>query len=303
MNRFVVTLALALLALPSVLNAQPKPDIDPAVWVVKDKDTTIYFFGTFHLLDGKSEWFNDEVKTAFDAAQEVDLEVVMPDNPADLQPLIMKYALDTSGKKLSDRLSPEAKKTLDAQIAAAGLPPGALEMFKPWFAAVTLTSLQAQKLGLNGDNGPEAVLTKAARAAGKPVRQLESVEQQLAMLDALPEAEQVKFLEETLKESEALDQELPKLIKAWSDGDSVKLAALLNEGLGDDPLLYKALLSDRNARWADWTVARLAKPGTVLVAVGAGHLAGKDSVLDTLAKRGIKSERFKGRNGSVQASR
>ena len=294
MNRFLVAGALALLALPSALYAQPKPDIDPAVWVVKDEDTTIYFFGTFHLLDGKSEWFNDEVKTAFDAANEINLEVVMPENPTELQTLIMKYGIDLSGKKLSDRLSPEAKTKLNEQMAAARLPAGALEMFEPWFAAITLTSLQAQKLGLSGDNGPEAVLTKAAKAAGKPVGQLESIDQQLAMLDALPEPEQVKFLEETLKEGEKLDQEFAKFIKAWSDGDSVRLAAMLNEGLDDDPLLYKVLLSDRNARWADWTVARLAKPGTVLVAVGAGHLAGKDSVLDILATRGIRSERFKG---------
>ena len=293
MKRSLLAGALALLMLPiAALADPPKPNIDPAVWVLKDEDTTIYFFGTFHLLDGKSEWFNDEVKTAFDASQELYLEILTPDDPAALQPLIMKYAVDMSGKTLSSRLSPKARTELAAQLAEAKLPAGALEMFEPWFAATALTSLQAKKLGLSPENGPEAVLTKAAKAAGKPVGELETFEGQIAMLDALPESEQLDFLDETLDETKQLDTEFPTMIKAWSTGDSDKLAALLNEGLGENTILYKMLLKDRNAKWADWVVARMAKPGTVMVAVGAGHLAGKDSLLAILDKRGFKSQRF-----------
>ena len=76
------------------------PDADPAIWVVKDPDTTIYLFGTFHALDGKSDWFNDEVKMAFDQSKEVVLELPPMEDKAALQPVIMKYALDTSGKPL-----------------------------------------------------------------------------------------------------------------------------------------------------------------------------------------------------------
>jgi len=293
MKRSLLAGALALLMLPiAALADPPKPNIDPAVWVLKDEDTTIYFFGTFHLLDGKSEWFNDEVKTAFDASQELYLEILTPDDPAALQPLIMKYAVDMSGKTLSSRLSAKARTELAAQLAEAKLPAGALEMFEPWFAATALTSLQAKKLGLSPENGPEAVLTKAAKAAGKPVGELETFEAQIAMLDALPESEQLDFLDETLDETKQLDTEFPTMIKAWSTGDSDKLAALLNEGLGENTILYKMLLKDRNAKWADWVVARMAKPGTVMVAVGAGHLAGKDSLLAILDKRGFKSQRF-----------
>jgi len=293
MKRSLLAGALALLMLPiAALADPPKPNIDPAVWVLKDEDTTIYFFGTFHLLDGNSEWFNDEVKTAFDASQELYLEILTPDDPAALQPLIMKYAVDMSGKTLSSRLSAKARIELAAQLAEAKLPAGALEMFEPWFAATALTSLQAKKLGLSPENGPEAVLTKAAKAAGKPVGELETFEAQIAMLDALPESEQLDFLDETLDETKQLDTEFPTMIKAWSTGDSDKLAALLNEGLGENTILYKMLLKDRNAKWADWVVARMAKPGTVMVAVGAGHLAGKDSLLAILDKRGFKSQRF-----------
>ena len=71
------------------------------MWVVKDQDTTIYLVGTFHALDGKRDWFNDEVRAAFDASHDVVLEVLTPENPAELGPMVLKYALDTTGKTLT----------------------------------------------------------------------------------------------------------------------------------------------------------------------------------------------------------
>ena len=70
------------------------------------------------------------------------------------------------------------------------------------------------------------------------------------------------------------------------------LARTMNDSLKDSPEVAKTLLTDRNARWATWIKERLAKPGTVFVAVGAGHLAGNDSVQAQLAKQGIKAERI-----------
>ncbi len=90
------------------------PDADPALWVVRDEDTTIYLFGTFHLLDGRP-WFNDEVKTAFDASQELVVEVLMPEDPAQQQalmmPIVMRYAVDPQGRTISSRLTAEQNET------------------------------------------------------------------------------------------------------------------------------------------------------------------------------------------------
>ena len=74
--------------------------------------------------------------------------------------------------------------------------------------------------------------------------------------------------------------------RAWT----YETAVLLNQDL-EDPMLHKRLLTDRNARWAKWIDGRLKQPGTVFVAVGAGHLAGKDSVQRQLRKLGIKARR------------
>src|SRR5215218_774637 len=89
----------SLLLVPALLggaaraqSAVPLPDAEPAMWVVKDADTTIYLFGTFHALDGKRDWFNDEVKAAFDASQDVVLEIVTPENPLDMLPALKRFA-------------------------------------------------------------------------------------------------------------------------------------------------------------------------------------------------------------------
>src|SRR3546814_14398728 len=68
------------------------------------------------------------------------------------------------------------------------------------------------------------------------------------------------------------------MVTDWSNGDDQGIAALMNDGLGDSPELERVMLTDRNARWAGWIAARMKQPGTVFVAVGAGHLAGENSV-------------------------
>jgi uncharacterized protein YbaP (TraB family) len=280
------TPALAQTAAPVAL-----PDADPAIWVVKDPDTTIYLFGTFHALDGKSDWFNEEVKNAFDKSNEVVLEIPPVEDKAALQPLIMKYAADTSGKALSDKLSRAAKDKYLKQLAGIGIPATAFDNFKPFLPALTIIMANAAKLGFTGEQGAEAVLTKAARDGKKPISGLETFDYQMSLFAGMSDADQVKMLEETLDEVEKLGPLFAEMNKHWTAGDSEGMAKLMNEMEAQSPAMYKTLLTDRNVNWAGWIAKRLEKAGTVFVGVGAGHLGGKDSVQTVLASRGIKSER------------
>jgi len=272
--------------------AAPLPDADPAIWVVKDPDTTIYLFGTFHMLDGKHAWFNDEVRTAFDKAGELVLEIPPVDDPAALKPLILKYAVDTSGKPLSQKLSPATREKLTKALADIGAPATAFDNFKPFFAALTLVTANAQKLGFTPESGAEATLTNAAKEAKKPIGALETVDYQLGLFANLSEADQIKMLEQTLDELDKAASVFKQMNEHWSNGDSEGMASLVNDLNAESPELYKVLLTNRNANWANWIDQRLDKPGVVFIGVGAGHLGGKDSVQQMLAKRGIKSERL-----------
>ena len=303
MKRFLLTAWLAIL--PCVAFAQPPaasqravtiapaplPDADPALWVVKDEDTTIYLFGTFHMLDGKRDWFNDEVKTAFDASKELVLEAKLPDDPSGFQPLIAKFAVDTSGKTLTSKLPPESAKKLAEALASFGAPATAFDPFEPWFASMSVVALKAQSIGLNPEHGAEKILTAAARQSGKPIGELEGLELQFQLFDGMPEAQQLKLLSETLDSLADSNAMLGTMLDAWSAGDVDKLVELVNGPATADKGLYELMFTKRNANWAEWIARRLDSPGTVFLAVGAGHLAGDDNVRALLEKRGIPSAR------------
>src|SRR3546814_712090 len=116
---------------------------------------------------------------------------------------------------------------------------------------------------------------------------LETIDQQIGYFDTLPEFSQIAFLNAVVKDIDTLGSTLDTLVDQWSKGDPDALAQTMNESLESTPDLAKRLLFDRNANWADQLKARMDEPGTVFVAVGAGHLAGAHSVQDYLKERGL----------------
>lgn len=265
---------------------------DPALWVVKDKDTTIYLFGTIHALKPQLSWFDSAVRKAFDASGQLVLEIPLP-TQEQAKAVIVPLAMDATGKPLTQKLSAEDRKIYAAAMAKLGIPETAFDTFEPWFAGVTLAQIELQKAGFNAAEGVEVALNAAATASGKPVSGLETLEQQLGYFHTLPQADQIAFLISSAKEIDKFDATINAMLDRWKAGDAEGLSALMNEDLSSQPNLYKVLLADRNARWADWIDNRLKTPGTVFIAVGAGHLAGKDSVQAYLAKHHLVAERVR----------
>jgi uncharacterized protein YbaP (TraB family) len=164
-------------------------------------------------------------------------------------------------------------------------------MFNPWMAGMALSVKPLEALGYKSDLGAEKVLTAAAKASGKKVGALETVEQQLGYFAGLPMEQQVKFLTATVQGLPDMDREFASLVAHWQGGEPNKLAAEMNESLEATPELARILLIQRNANWARWIRQRLDQPGTVFIAVGAGHLAGKSSVQEQLKALGVASAR------------
>ncbi|MFM9828001.1 MAG: TraB/GumN family protein [Sphingomonas sp.] len=259
-------------------------DADPAIWVVKDADTTIYLFGTVHVLKPGLSWFDEAVKDAFDKSGNIVMELP-PQDPAkagETQQIVLGIAQAKDGKTLTEKLPADKRAAYAAVLAQFGQPANAFDAFEPWFAAVILSQLALAKAGYAPDSGAEALLTAAAKAANKPATGLETLQQQLGYFHSLPEADQVKFLLSTVAEMAEFGTMLEKLVDKWTHGDPRGLADLINKDIADEPTLYKVLLKDRNTRWAAWIDSRMKQPGTVFVAVGAGHLAGPDSVQEQL---------------------
>ncbi|WP_294201150.1 TraB/GumN family protein [uncultured Sphingomonas sp.] len=293
MKAALTSLAL-MLALPACAQSKPAQaanDADPALWVVKDADTTIYLFGTIHVLKPGLSWFDEAVKTAFDKSDQLMLEMVQPD-PATMQQIVMKNGFVTTGPTLTEQLPADKRGAYLKAVTDLGADPRNFDRMKPWLVGVTLSLAPIQKLGYDPKNGPETVLADAAKAANKPVAGLETAEQQIGFFNGLSQKAQIEFLTSTIDDLPKAGEEMAEMVDEWAKGDPDALAKTMNESLKDSPEVAKTLLTDRNARWATWIKQRMAKPGTIFIAVGAGHLAGNDSVQAQLAKQGIKAQRI-----------
>lgn len=263
----------------------------PALWVVKDADSTIYLFGTIHVLRPETRWESAKVTAAFNSASDVWFEISNPDDAAALIPLIQQYGVSPA-TPLSSLLTPGELTELNAAAAVLGVSGAQMDIFRPWYAGLTLSLAPLKKAGYDPNSGVELTLKARAEAAGKPVHGFETLDKQVLLLANLPQDIQLEFLRSTLKDFDNAGTELDQLVAAWTAGDVAALDRVANDDMkAEAPDIYKALLTDRNEGFADQIETLLARSGTAFVAVGAAHLAGKDSVQSMLAARGIDVER------------
>lgn len=276
---------------PAVAPASQKAT--PAMWVVKDSDTTIYLFGTFHLMAPGIDWNHGKVKSAFESSDSLRLEIanMEAETPIIANLMATKGQLPP-GKTIYDGLTDEQKAGLSSIIAQSGFPPQAIQQMQPWMGSLILALGLYQKLGLDPSQGVDKTLDGLARAANKPVEGFETGAEQIGFFANLTDQQQKAMLVSTIEDWDQATSMLNEMVDAWKTGNADKLGALMNTSLRTQPELAKLLLADRNERWADWIATRMAKPGTVFVAVGAGHLSGPDSVQAFLKQKGISSTRI-----------
>ncbi len=266
-------------------------DADPAMWVVRDADTTIYLFGTMHLLRPGLSWFDEAIADAFNASNELVVEVNMtPEVAAQVGPM-MAAAGSNPASTFTSRMTEAQRTQYLAAMERMGVPFQQLEGFDGWFVALQFAIGISQRAGFNPANGADQALLTAARTRGITITGLETGEQQVGFFDSMPEGEQIVGLLQILGDLPAAVAVFDRMGTAWASGNAEDTAALLTDGRAIAPEQHRIIFTDRNRRWADTIQARLAQPGTVFVAVGAGHLAGDDSVQAFLAQRGLTATR------------
>lgn len=264
---------------------------EPAVWTLADEDTTIRLMGTVHLLRPDIDWRSEAIDTALDEADTLvfEADVNSPEAATEMMRFVSRQALFTDGRQLTSLLNEAEQAELQHALDYLGLPLGAIQTFRPWYAAVNLSILQMKKDGFDPEAGVEQVLEREGRAEGKSFAYLETIDEQLGRFAALPDEDQVDFLVSSAEDIEEGAEILDFLVDEWEDGDVAGLGVLMSnpEMMGSDAV-YGALLRDRNETWVPKIEAMLDEPGTVLIAVGAGHLAGKDSVIELLRAKGYE---------------
>lgn len=272
------------------LAAPVKPQ--PAMWLIRDADSTIYLLGTFHLVKPGTEWRTPKIASAFDAADEVWLEASMLANPAKLQALVLKHGFDRR-HPLSSKLTSEALARLDEVVQASGLQRSLLEPMRPWLAALTISVAPLTRAGYDPRKGVDQVLEADTRTAHKTLKTFETAEQQLMIFAGLSEEEEVGFLTQSLMEAGQGMSLFDTMSEEWLSGDIEALNESSFAAMKQNaPALYDAMIVQRNIAWSKKIAAIMQGSGTSFIAVGAGHLTGDDSVQALLAERGFTVERY-----------
>jgi uncharacterized protein YbaP (TraB family) len=278
-----VGLSLLLLALQS--------RAEPAMWVIKDDDSTIYLLGTLHVLRPETVWSDARIKDAVRDSTELWLEVA-DHAQIDVTALMNKYGIDHE-KPLSTWLSTAQKEELAMAIGRYQFPIELLEPMKPWYAALTVALLPMLKAGYNLTDGVETRLQIEAYSQHDKVAGLETMEEQIQLLSSLPDEDQVASLMDSIHDVEEGIAHMKELEEAWTNGDLAFLEKdFVDEMKKESPSLYQKILVDRNARWAKQIAKMLRRSGVQMIAVGAAHLVGPESVQAQLLKKGIKAERY-----------
>ncbi len=264
----------------------------PALWVLRDADSTIYLFGTVHLMRPDVAWSTPVVTEAFNASDELWLELEDPGDQAAAAPLVMQLGISPQ-TPLSSLLTDEEFAELDRAAQTLGLTGAAMNPMRPWLAALTLSVAPLTQAGYDPASGIDMVLRAQAIEAGRPVRGLETMEQQFRFFAGMPDETQVQFLRETLAGFDSAVAMIDQLAGHWAAGDPDALYGLGGAEMKTTyPDLYDVILTNRNADWANQIAEEMEGSGAVFIAVGALHLAGPDSVQAQLAARGITAERI-----------
>ena len=264
---------------------------EPALWVVKGPHAKIYLFGTIHVLKPSQQWRTPAIDKALAESQALWLEIPDAGDTDAARRYVQQLGLD-SAHPLSTKLSSADVQRVDAAVRALGSSKGeaAFEPMQPWLAAVTLSVLPDIKAGYAPDSGVERILSREALAQGKPIKGFETLGEQLHFFADLPQDEQVALLDSTLDDIAEASDKTDEMVRAWATGDVERLGRLTDENLKkESPGLYEILLTQRNQNWAAVLDQRLRQDeGIIFVAVGAGHLAGPDSLLRDLEARGYR---------------
>ena len=296
MRKFVCGWVLGLSVLAGGQTPTIKLDATPAMWKVKGVHGTVYLLGSVHVMKPEVKWETPKVKDALAASDVVYLEVkdIDPASMAAMQPIVLQMGMDAE-HPLSGKISKADVELMDSAAKGLGLPGEQMfEPMRPWMASMVLSMLPASKAGFAVDSGVDGKIAAEAKDLGKPVKGFETAEEQMHFLADIPEGEQVEMLHKTLVDMPKSATELNEMVADWTNGEVDKIAAMENDEMKTKyPALYDKLLLKRNEKFAEVLAGLLKDPatGTVFVTIGAAHLAGPDSVMKMLEKKGFSAVR------------
>ncbi len=257
------------------------------LWSVASERNTIYLLGSVHILKKNSYPLPQAIENIYGCCKTVVFETDLDGmNDPDSQKMIMKRGLYPQGHTLSGNVSRETHALLKTRLEASGLSIAQFDRFKPWFVAMTITGLELQRLGFDPDLGIDRYFYEKAKQEKRDMVFLETNNFQLNLMASLNKRHQDSFLRGVLKELDVIESLASEMLDAWNTGNGEKLDSILKKSNAEDPEIYDRFFVQRNRKWITHIKRLMKQDNDVLIIVGAGHLVGKESVIDLLIKKG-----------------
>jgi uncharacterized protein YbaP (TraB family) len=259
------------------------------LWEVQTPTNKVFLLGSLHLLKNDAYPLATEINAAYSLSPIVVFET---DMGAMLDPVVqarmLSLGLYPEGQSLLQNISGDMRIALQKRMTDLGLPMEQFVRFKPWFLAVTITTLELQRLGFSPANGIDVHYYDRARSDEKKIGFFEAIDYQLDLLGKMSADDQKAFLGQTLKDLEIAAEMADDMMRYWQKGQVDKLYSLLFKSFKDYPGIEDRLLLQRNKDWVKKIEAMLGEPENIFIVVGAGHLVGPQSVVALLKQKGYK---------------
>jgi uncharacterized protein len=265
---FLAVFLAILMLTGAAIAVRPEDTNKHCLWSIETANNTIFLLGSLHISPADIYPLSEVIERAYDKCSkiifEADIEAV---HDPSFQASVM-----TRGVYLKKRAD------------SAGLPIQQLNSLKPWLCALSLASIEYMKLGFNPANGIDIYFYNKAKKDGKEMMGFETAEFQLSLMSRMTRRQEEMMLRQTLKDLEVIEKHAANLINYWKNGDVKGLDFLITASFKDFPELYNRWLLSRNKRWLADIKKLIGKNENVFIVVGAGHLVGRDGLVDLLKK-------------------
>ncbi len=264
------------------------------LWRFEAGAARVYLAGSIHVMKPSLYPLPPQYDAAFARADRLAVEVnTAALEPAAIQASMRTYALLPAGQSLGSLLRPGTLAAADAHLAGQSMTLVDVGAFKPAIVATQLAVQRMAAFGYLPEFGVEQHFIGAAGA--RPILELETLDEQLAVLTNAELAVQDEMLLETLQQMELIEPMIASMVTAWLAGDDAELRRLFDEQSGTSAQIQafmRRLLEERNVGMAEKIATYLTEPGTTFVLVGAAHLTGDEGIVALLAARGIRGLRI-----------
>ena len=254
------------------------------LWSIVDPKAptdTSYLFGTIHQISQKDFAITDKIENAFAKSQVLMTEIDLTD-PGMFAEMMPRLLME-DGMTLEKILGEEDYQMLSKFMTEnTGQPIAMYNDKKPFMASMVIMNFFIEGKPASYD----MTLTQMAQKRALKIKGLETVSEQMDVLDRTPYKEQAEQMLEMINNMEKTKESFEAIVKAYKAEHLEELDKLLDENIemSDEKA---AMLDERNIKWIP-AIEGAIKENSTFIAVGAGHLPGELGLINLMRENGYE---------------